>query len=102
LSQSHHNLAVDSARWSCRRELISSLVNTLRRCHSTVRGLRNSWAAISGLERPARARRAIWASWGWTRRVLRRCAGGRSRAWGVRWRLIAVQRLRCRGRRAVL
>src|SRR5262249_3730268 len=30
-----------SARWSCRRELISSLVNTLRRCHSTVRTDRN-------------------------------------------------------------
>src|SRR6516225_8341411 len=39
-----------SARWSCRRELISSLVNTLRRCHSTVRTERNSWAAISGLD----------------------------------------------------
>ena len=51
-----------SARWSCRRELISSLVNTLRRCHSTVRGLRNSWAAISGLDRPARASCAICAS----------------------------------------
>ena len=38
-----------SARWSCRRELISSLVNTLRRCHSTVRTDRNSWAAISRL-----------------------------------------------------
>ena len=51
-----------SARWSCRRELISSFVNTLRRCHSTVRTDRNSWAAISGLDRPARASRAIWAS----------------------------------------
>ncbi len=25
-----------------------SFANTLRKCHSTVRGLRNSWAAISG------------------------------------------------------
>ena len=32
------------------RELIPSLANTLRRCHSTVRGLMNSWAPISGLE----------------------------------------------------
>jgi hypothetical protein len=27
-------------------------------------GLRNSWAAISGFDMPARARRAIWASCG--------------------------------------
>ena len=53
-----------NARWSCRRELISSLVKTLRRCHSTVRGDRNSWAAISGLDRPALASRAIWSSCG--------------------------------------
>ena len=38
-----------SARWSCRRELISSLANTLPRWYWTVRGLRTSWAAISGL-----------------------------------------------------
>ena len=38
-----------------------SFVNTLRRCHSTVRGLRNSWVLISGFERPSRASRAIWA-----------------------------------------
>ena len=44
------------------RELISSLVNTLRRCHSTVRGLRNNWAAISGFDMPACASWAIWAS----------------------------------------
>jgi hypothetical protein len=30
------------------RELIPSLRNTFRRCHSTVRGLRNSRAPISG------------------------------------------------------
>jgi hypothetical protein len=33
---------------SCRRELMPSLVNTLRRCHLTVRALRNSCAPISG------------------------------------------------------
>jgi len=53
-----------SASWSCRRELISSLVKTLRRCHSTVRADRNSWAAICAADRPARASRAIWSSWG--------------------------------------
>src|SRR6516164_488098 len=68
-----------SARWSCRRELISSLVNTLRRCHSTVRGLRNSWAAISGLDRPARASCAICAS----------CGVSVSRASMVAWRAVA-------------
>ena len=41
---------------SSRRERIPSLLNTLRRCHSTVRGLRKSRAPISGFERPSRAR----------------------------------------------
>ncbi len=39
-----------------------SLVNTLRRCHSTVRGLRNSRAPISGFDSPSRASRAICRS----------------------------------------
>src|SRR5450631_54765 len=39
-----------------------SLANTLRRCHSTVRGLRNSWVLISGFDSPSRASRAICAS----------------------------------------
>jgi hypothetical protein len=39
------------ASWSAFRELIPSLANTLCRCHSTVRGLMNSRAPISGLER---------------------------------------------------
>jgi hypothetical protein len=43
-----------SARRSCLRELMSSLVNTLRRCYSTVRGLMNSSAPISGFVCPAR------------------------------------------------
>jgi DNA-binding CsgD family transcriptional regulator len=33
--------------------VIPSLVNTLPRCHSTVRGLMNSWARISWLEWPS-------------------------------------------------
>ena len=41
-----------------------SLVNTLRRCHSTVRADRNSWAPISGFDRPSRASRAICSSCG--------------------------------------
>ena len=49
---------------SSRRELISSFANTLRRCHSTVRGLRNSCAAISGFVSPSRASRAICSSCG--------------------------------------
>ena len=47
---------------SSRRELIPSLANTLRRCHSTVRGLMNSWPPISELLRPLRASPAICAS----------------------------------------
>ena len=43
-----------SARSSWLRELMSSLVNTLRRWYSTVRGLMNSWAPISGFDRPSR------------------------------------------------
>ena len=39
-----------------------SLVNTLRRWYSTVRGLMNSWAPISGFVSPSPASRAICAS----------------------------------------
>ena len=41
-----------SACWSWRRELMPSLVKTFCRWYSTVCGLRNSWAAISGLDKP--------------------------------------------------
>src|SRR6266852_9647782 len=44
------------------RELMASLVKTLCRWYSTVRGLMNSWAAISGLDRPSPASQAIWVS----------------------------------------
>ena len=50
------------ASFSALRELIPSLVNTLRRCHSTVRGLMKRRAPISGLDRPSRARPAICCS----------------------------------------
>src|SRR5439155_20284543 len=40
------------------RELMSSLLKTLPRWYSAVRGLMNSRAAICGFERPSRARRA--------------------------------------------
>ena len=46
------------------REVMPSLAKTLRRCHSTVRALMNSSAAISGLVRPSRASRAMCFSCG--------------------------------------
>ena len=51
--------ASESAEGISLRELIPSLPKTLCRCHSTVRGLRNSWAPISGLVCP---RTAPWTS----------------------------------------
>ena len=53
-----------SAPCNSLRELISSLVNTLRRWYSTVRGLMNSLAPISGFVCLSLAMRAICASWG--------------------------------------
>ena len=50
-------------RSSSLRELMSSLVKTLRRWYLTVRGLMNSRVPISGFESPSRASRAICASW---------------------------------------
>ena len=44
------------------RELMPNLVNTLLRCHSTVRALRKSCAPISGFDKPSRASRAICSS----------------------------------------
>ena len=71
-----------SASCSSRRELMPSLVKTLRRCHSTVRADRNSWAPISGLVRPSRASRAIGRFLGGERRPAPGpCACGRSRRW---------------------
>ncbi len=43
---------------------MSSLVKILCRWYSTVRGLRKSWAAISGLDPPSLASRAICDSCG--------------------------------------
>ena len=59
-SDSELGSALDSS-W---REWISSLVNTLRRCHSTVRGLRKSRAPISGFDSPSRASCAMCRSCG--------------------------------------
>src|SRR5918993_3792493 len=39
---------------SSRREVTPSFVYTFRKCHSTVRGLRNSCAPISGFDSPSR------------------------------------------------
>ena len=94
-----------SAAGSSRREVMPSLVKTLRRCHSTVRADRNSWAPISGLVRPSRASRAMWASCGVSVvDASRRCAGAPSRRWrsapGGRARRTPPSRSRraCRGR----
>ena len=46
--------ASGSAPRSSLRELMSSFANTLRRWYSTVRGLMNSWAPISGFVCPSR------------------------------------------------
>src|SRR5262249_13907471 len=46
------------------REASPSFPYTLRRCHSTVRPLRNSWPPISAFVRPSAARWAICASCG--------------------------------------
>ena len=89
---------------SCLRELMPSLVNTLRRCHSTVRALRNSCAPISGFDRPSRASRAICSSCGVSSsRVSTRALRAPSRPWrsarGVRARRTPPCRSRrtCRG-----
>jgi hypothetical protein len=52
----------DRTRLSWAREVMSSLMKTLRRWNWTVRGDRNSRVPISGLDRPSAASRAIWAS----------------------------------------
>ena len=71
-----------SAPRSSLRELMSSLVNTLRRWYSTVRGLMNSLAPISGFVCLSLAIRAICASWGVrTSRVSIGAPAARSRRW---------------------
>jgi hypothetical protein len=55
---------VGQCRASFLREPAPSFPNTLRRCHSTVRGLRNSWAAISGFVCPPTAGPATCTSCG--------------------------------------
>ena len=57
--------------WTCRSTVVSSaldvtpsLVNTLCRWYSTVRRLRNSFAAMSGLLSPPLANSAMRTSWG--------------------------------------
>ena len=51
-----------SACWRSLREVMLSLVNIFPRCHSTVRGLMNSWAPIWSFVCPSRASLAICAS----------------------------------------
>jgi hypothetical protein len=52
-----------STRWSWPRELVPSLVKTLRRWYWTVRRLMNSRVLIYGLDSPSQASRATGASW---------------------------------------
>ncbi len=73
---------------SSRREVMPSLVNTLPRCHSTVRALRNSCGPDLGVGATLAARRAICASCGvssaWvSRSACDRLAGGQQLARGA-------------------
>jgi transposase len=68
-----------------------SLVNTLRRCHSTVRALMNSWPLISGFDRPSRASRAICSA----------CGVSSSRVSALRLRTFSPVRLMAGARAAV-
>jgi hypothetical protein len=52
----------DRTRPSWVRDSMPSSMNTFFRWYWTVRALRNNRAPISGLDRPSRAIRAIWAS----------------------------------------
>jgi len=61
-SQTVSAASCGSARSSSVREVMSSLVNTLRRWYSTVRRLMKSRAPISGFESRSRASRAMCAS----------------------------------------
>ena len=64
------------------RELMPSLVNTLRRWYSTVRGLMNSWAPISGFVCPSRGEPGdLRLLRGELVARLGACACGRSRRW---------------------
>lgn len=58
-SPDHRQFEGGRAERSCRRLLTPSLAKTLPRCHSTVRGLMKSWAAISALVWPSLASPAI-------------------------------------------
>ena len=77
-----------------------SLANTLRRCHSTVRVLMNSSAAISGLVRPSRASRMMCSSCGVSWLWCRPRVCGPSRRWRAVPGARARRRLRRRSRRA--
>ena len=83
-----------------------SFANTLRRCHSTVRGLMNSWVPISGLVCPSPASRAICASCAVsssrvsTRALAHRLAGGQQLAAGAFGEASLPSRSASRGRRA--
>ena len=62
LARSRALVSEDETAERLYREAMPSLVNTLRRCHSTVRGLRKIRAPISGFDSPSRASRAICRS----------------------------------------
>ena len=56
------DVGVEVESRSCRREETPTLPNTLPRCHSTVRALRNRRVPISGFDKPCCTSRAICAS----------------------------------------
>ena len=53
---------------SFRGDVMPTLANTLRKCHSTVRELKNNWVAIPWFQSLSRASRAIVATNGLRRR----------------------------------
>jgi hypothetical protein len=94
LADFHRTRQSKGRRASSVRELMPSLVNTLRRWKSTVRVLRNSCAATSRVCSPRATKRATWISCGVSfrtvdgsrLRAVRPAARSSSRARFERWR----------------
>ena len=85
--------------WSWFRELMASLVKTLCRWYSTVRRLMNRRAAISELDRPSLASRAIWASRAVSSAAHRACVRVLFRRWPAARARLALRTLQLPWRR---